>query len=93
MSIINFLNKILYCISLILYIVGLLLKQIPKIPNWSIPYILGLLGIIACNLITSISIESTVQGIIVTGLAVYAHQISKGGMIFLNSSVKNIDEK
>ena len=89
MSPIDFLNDNVYTLSFALFVIGLFLKQTPKVPNWSIPYILGVLGIIACNIIMGFSIESTAQGIIVTGLAVYVHQLGKEGTIFFNLSMKN----
>ncbi|MDQ5984052.1 MAG: hypothetical protein RUMPE_01083 [Eubacteriales bacterium SKADARSKE-1] len=92
MSIIDFLNENVYTLSIALFLIGLFLKQTPKIPNWSIPYILSVLGVIACNIIMGIGMESTIQGIIVTGVAVYVHQLGKQGSEFFNLS-KTINSK
>lgn len=89
MSIIDFLNENVYTLSVALFVIGLFLKQTPKVPNWVIPYILGFLGIIACNIIMGISIEASTQGIIVAGLTVYIHQLGKEGTAFFNLSIKN----
>lgn len=77
MNLASFLNQNVYIVSIVLFIIGLFIKQTPAIPNWSIPYILSLLGIIACNIIMGFGLESSIQGIIATGVAVYVHQMGK----------------
>lgn len=84
MSIIDFLNENVYTLSIALFVIGLFLKQTPKVPNWSIPYVLSALGIIACNMIMGITLEATIQGILVAGVAVYVHQLGKQGSEFFN---------
>lgn len=76
----EFVNQNVYVVSVVLFILGYFLKQTPIIPNWSIPYILTVVSIAFCNFIMGISIDATIQGVLVTGLSVYAHQLQKQGL-------------
>ena len=89
MDINNFISSNVYIVSIALFILGLIFKNTPKIPNWSIPYILCILGIIACNIILGPSFNSTLQGILTTGMAVYIHQLGKQGLEFVSSQNNN----
>lgn len=77
MDINSFISNNVYIVSIVLFIIGLILKNTPKIPNWSIPYVLCILGIIFCNIILGLSLNSCFQGLLTTGLAVYVHQVGK----------------
>jgi hypothetical protein len=61
----------------VLYIIGMILKSTPKVLDWAIPYILlpfgifGTIGLIGCSL------DSVIQGILVTGATVYINQLIK----------------
>jgi hypothetical protein len=62
-----------------LWVIGFFLKGSP-IPNWTIPYILGILGIIGtCALSLKIDAPTIVQGILCAGFSVYTHQLKKQG--------------
>ena len=76
----DFLSRNVYIVSAALLLIGMALKQTPHLPHWSIPYILSVIGIVACNLILGWSIDATLQGVIVAGVSVYAHQLGKQGM-------------
>lgn len=60
-----------------LLIIGAILKNTPVLPNWVIPYIMLGLGIIGGIAIIGFSAEGFVQGILVAGTAVFAHQLVK----------------
>ena len=77
MSFPDFLNENIYAVSIALFIFGLILKQTPKVKNWTIPYILTALGVISCSIILGFNINSIVQGVIAAGVAVYFHQLGK----------------
>ena len=79
MDLTNFLNPANYTVSIALFLIGLFLKKTPRIPSWSIPYILGVLGVVACLFISGFSFQSAIQGIIAAGIAVYVHQLGKQG--------------
>lgn len=59
------------------YIVGKILKGTDKIPDKYIPLILLPIGIILSLLSTGLNTESVIQGVLVTGCAVYINQLSK----------------
>lgn len=61
----------------VLYIIGLVIKQTPKIKDWLIPYILGALGILAAVSLMGLNIQSVIQGILIAGAAVYTNQTIK----------------
>ena len=61
----------------VLYFIGMALKSTPNIPDWPIPYILGVLGIVGAIAIMGVSVNSVIQGILVAGAAVYTNQTIK----------------
>ncbi len=85
MNLTEFLNQNVYIVSVVLFIIGLFLKKTPYIPSWSVPYILSVLGIIACNLILSPGIDATLQGFLSAGISVYAYQLYKEGKTCINT--------
>ncbi|MDR7075848.1 uncharacterized membrane protein (DUF2068 family) [Neobacillus niacini] len=54
----------------VLYIISLLLRQTPFIPEWTHAWIQLFFAVIACLLYYGLEIQSVVQGILVTGVAV-----------------------
>lgn len=65
----------------VLYVVGALIKQTPKVKDWTIPWVLLAVGVaaaIAIGMGAGISIvDSVIQGILVTGVTVFANQLVK----------------
>lgn len=61
----------------VLIVIGALLKQTPKIPNWLIPYILLLLGIAGGLSLTGFNVSGVIQGVLVTGVSVYGYEAYK----------------
>ncbi len=61
----------------VLLIIGKILKSIEKIPDKYIPVILLPIGIIGAMLLGGFNIHSAIQGVLVTGTAVYNNQIFK----------------
>ena len=61
----------------VLNIVGVIIKNTEKIPDKYIPFILLVFGILGAIAIFGVSAESVLQGILVTGTAVYGNQIVK----------------
>lgn len=61
----------------VLNIIGMVLKGIQKIPDKYIPLILLVLGVLGTCALIGFSAESVVQGVLVTGAAVYGNQIVK----------------
>ena len=61
----------------VLNIIGMIIKDIKKIPDKYIPLILLVFGISGALAICGLSAESVIQGILVTGASVYGNQIVK----------------
>ena len=61
----------------VLNIIGVILKDTKKIPDKYIPLILLGFGILGAVAIMGLSPEGVVQGILVTGTAVYGNQVVK----------------
>ena len=61
----------------VLNIIGAIIKNTEKIPGKYIPIIRLFFGILGAVAILGLSPESVVQGILVTGTAVYGNQVVK----------------
>ena len=61
----------------VLNVIGAIIKNTEKIPDKYIPFILLFFGILGAVAILGLSPESVVQGILITGAAVYGNQIVK----------------
>ncbi len=61
----------------VLNIIGVILKDTEKIPDKFIPIILLGFGVVGSLAIMGLSPESVVQGVLVTGTAVYGNQVIK----------------
>lgn len=60
-----------------LYIIGLILKSTDKIKDWTIPWILLVIGIAASIALMGLNINAIIQGVLVTGATVYTNQLIK----------------
>jgi hypothetical protein len=61
----------------VLWVIGKLLKDTPKIQNWLIPWVLLVIGVLATMGIMGFTIESAIQGVLVAGASVFGHQLLK----------------
>lgn len=61
----------------VLNIIGMIVKNTEKIPDKFIPLILLFFGILGTIAILGVSPQSVVQGVLVTGTAVYGNQVVK----------------
>lgn len=77
MDMLEFVSENMYVLTPVLYFLGTLLKNTPKIPDWLIPYILIIIGIVLAFGLAGISVNSLIQGILVAGATVLAHQLVK----------------
>ncbi|MDR3179060.1 MAG: phage holin family protein [Oscillospiraceae bacterium] len=89
MEILDFIPQNTYIVCVVLFIVGMILKQTPFIKNWVIPYILSIVGILICNFVLEPGVYATMQGILTTGFTVYIHQLSKQGSQIFTSKEKD----
>lgn len=61
----------------VLNILGMLLKGIEKIPDKFIPLILLVFGVLGAVALAGFSADAVIQGVLVTGVAVYGNQVVK----------------
>lgn len=65
----------------VLYIIGMLLKNTPKVIDWCIPWVLLVIGVgaaVAIGAGNGIAIpDAIIQGILVTGVTVFTNQLIK----------------
>ena len=60
-----------------LYVVGMILKDTEKIKDKYIPLILLPIGVLFSLLITGLSPDGVIQGVLATGVTVYGNQVVK----------------
>ena len=60
-----------------LYVVGMILKDTEKIKDKYIPLILLPIGVLFSLLITGLSPDGVIQGVLATGITVYGNQVIK----------------
>lgn len=77
---IEYLNRNYYLLVPALWVIGFALKQTPKIPDWSILWILLLAAIGFGTFAFGISYEGILNGILAAGIAVLGHQMFKQTM-------------
>ncbi|MEH7178103.1 phage holin family protein [Neobacillus vireti] len=70
----------------VLYIISLLLRQTPFIPVWTHAWIQLFFSVIACLIYYGLEIQSVVQGILVTGVAVLTSNLFYNTFNGLNES-------
>ena len=61
----------------VLNILGMILKTLEKIPDKFIPLIILAAGILGSIALMGVSADSVIQGVLVTGAAVYGNQVVK----------------
>ena len=77
MEILTYITENAIILIPVLIIIGLILKNLEFIPDKFIPLILLPLGIVGAMALGGYTVESGIQGILVTGAAVYGNQIVK----------------
>lgn len=77
MEILTYITENAIILIPVLIIIGLILKKLEFIPDKYIPLILLPLGIVGAMALGGWTFESAIQGVLVTGAAVYGNQIVK----------------
>ena len=73
----EYIVKEAYVLIPALYVIGYLLKKTPKIPDWSIPWVLVVLGIGGGLVLAGVSVAGAIQGLLVAGFTVLSNQLYK----------------
>jgi Mn2+/Fe2+ NRAMP family transporter len=76
-NLINFVPEQLFILIAVLYVLGMLFKSIPKIQDWTIPWILLIISIIGAIGIEGLSIMAVLEGVICCGVSVLTNQLIK----------------
>ena len=61
----------------VLLVIGGNIKTTPQVKDWTIPYILLILGVAITVGIMGVNIDALIQGILVSGAAVFGNQLWK----------------
>ena len=77
MEILKYITENALILIPVLLIIGQIIKSIEKIPDKYIPLILLPLGIVGAMVLGGWTVDSAIQGILVTGVSVYGNQIVK----------------
>lgn len=59
----------------VLWILGKIVKGTPRVKDWTIPYILLGIGIVLTMGILGPNVDAVIQGVLVSGAAVFGHQL------------------
>lgn len=76
-NLIKFVPEQLLILVAALYVVGMFLKKTPKVTDWSIPWILLILGVGFSISIMGVNASSILQGIIYSFGAIATNQLIK----------------
>ncbi len=78
MEILQYITEKMLILIPVLNILGLVLKKIEKIPDKYIPLLLLLFGVFgAFGMAGGFSVDAAIQGVLITGVAVYGNQLVK----------------
>lgn len=77
MEILTYITENAIILIPVLIIIGLILKKLEFIPDKYIPLILLPLGVVGAMALGGWTFESAIQGVLVTGAAVYGNQVVK----------------
>lgn len=77
MEILTYITENALILIPVLLVIGQIIKNIEKIPDKWIPVILLPIGIIGAMALGDWSVDAAIQGVLVTGAAVYGNQIVK----------------
>ncbi|WP_106769075.1 phage holin family protein [Paenibacillus faecalis] len=67
----------LFLVVAVCWVIGYILKRTPRVPDWSIVYIVVLFAVIFAVGLIGWSTEAIIQGILTGAFAVFGHQAVK----------------
>lgn len=76
-DLLSYVNEYALILIPVLYILGMILKGIGSFTDKYIPVMLLIFGILGAVCMNGISVDSVLQGILVTGVTVYTNQTIK----------------
>lgn len=75
--VLEYISENVYVLVPVLFFIGFLLKQTPKVADWFIPYLLTFVGISFALGLLGVNIEAVIQGILVAAVTIFIHQLLK----------------
>ncbi|ASA26356.1 phage holin family protein [Paenibacillus donghaensis] len=76
-AIANFIKPELLIVVAVCWVIGYILKQTPRVPDWTIIYLVTLGAVVLVSLTLGFNAESVLQGILCGAVAVYGNQLVK----------------
>jgi len=76
-DIIQFVQEQMLILVPVLFVIGVILKNTPRVPDWTIPWALLVLGIVLAIFLLGDPLQGIIQGVLVAGVTVLAHQLVK----------------
>ncbi|MEK4141159.1 phage holin family protein [Paenibacillus sp. FSL M7-0547] len=73
----EFIKPELLMVVAVCWIIGYVLKQTPRVPNWTIIYAVSLAAILIVSFTLGFNVDSFLQGILCGAVAVYGNQLVK----------------
>ena len=77
MNIMDFVTEQALILVPALYVLGMMLKNTEKIKDWTIPWILLVVGILGSIALIGLNVNAVIQGILTAGAAVFGDQLIK----------------
>ncbi|WP_025690221.1 phage holin family protein [Paenibacillus zanthoxyli] len=76
-AIANFIKPELLLVVAVCWVIGYVLKQTPRVPDWTIIYVVTLAAVVVVILGYGLSVESVLQAVLCASVAVYGNQLVK----------------
>ncbi|MNC10277.1 hypothetical protein D3C75_579160 [compost metagenome] len=73
----NFIKPELLVVVAVCWVVGYILKQTPRVPDWTIIYAVTVVAVVLVSLTMGFTPESILQGVLCGAVAVYGNQLVK----------------
>ncbi|WP_019910547.1 phage holin family protein [Paenibacillus sp. HW567] len=73
----NFIKPELLIVVAVCWVIGYVLKQTPRVPDWTIVYAVTVVAIIVVCIIQGFTAGSILQGVLCGAVAVYGNQLVK----------------
>lgn len=61
----------------VLLILGAFIKGTPRVKDWTIPYVLLVIGVTITVAMLGFNVDAIIQGVLVSGAAVFGNQLYK----------------
>lgn len=60
-----------------LWVIGMMLKNTPRMKDWLIPYFLLVIGVTTTMAMLGLNVDAIIQGVLVSGAAVFGNELVK----------------